>query len=505
MKVFYKPAFFYLILDLLILIVSLYVVLAWFPLTTNSPFTKYSEPSVLFLFSWLVFSFFFNRYRPLRKQQYFRTIAKLFYVSAVNFLVFMVLIHYFFKPYSGFVLLAITIGTFLINYLLLSLYFAYRLAIDYNEVNLKPAKERVNAIVKPANPLDKKSYSQLRSTITKHSDNLVLNFLKKNVDLRSGNTLVFVNNDVANLQMIPNYQYSHIIQLERLNDMRNINKKLSVINEKLPDNGYFICCFESKSTRKKRILDSKPKGLNYIFYFFDFLYKRVMPKIFLTKGLYYFLTAGNNRIFSKVEVLGRLYCYGFRFVQEKKINNLTYIVAQRVKEPTTTQKRIYGPLIRLRRYGRGGEMIEVYKLRTMHPFSEYLQDYIYERNNLSDGGKFYKDIRITTIGHFVRKYWLDELPMVFNLLNGEMKLVGVRPLSRQYFNLYSKKLQVKRTKFKPGLLPPFYADMPGTLEEIQNSEMKYLVACETQGVFITDLKYLIVILKNIFINKARSN
>ena len=95
--------------------------------------------------------------------------------------------------------------------------------------------------------------------------------------------------------------------------------------------------------------------------------------------------------------------------------------------------------------------------------------------------------------------------MVFNLLNGEMKLVGVRPLSRQYFNLYDKKLQVKRTKFKPGLLPPFYADMPGTLEEIQNSEMKYLVACETQGVFITDLKYLIVILKNIFINKARSN
>jgi len=120
------------------------------------------------------------------------------------------------------------------------------------------------------------------------------------------------------------------------------------------------------------------------------------------------------------------------------------------------------------------------------------------------GGKFNKDTRVSTIGGIMRKYWLDELPMIINMLKGEMKLVGVRPLSSQYFNLYSKELQEKRIKFKPGLLPPYYADMPRTLEEIQESEMNYLLACEKKGVFLTDARYFWMILKNILFHQARS-
>ena len=140
----------------------------------------------------------------------------------------------------------------------------------------------------------------------------------------------------------------------------------------------------------------------------------------------------------------------------------------------------------------------------MHPYSEYLQNYVYELNSLNDEGKINKDIRITTMGRLMRKYWIDELPMILNILKGEMKIVGVRPLSMHYFSLYSKELQEKRIKFKPGLLPPFYADMPQSMDEIQASEMKYLVACEQQGEFKTDMKYFLIILKNIIIKKARS-
>ena len=140
----------------------------------------------------------------------------------------------------------------------------------------------------------------------------------------------------------------------------------------------------------------------------------------------------------------------------------------------------------------------------MHPYSEYLQGYIFERNSLKEGGKFNKDFRVTTTGSIMRKYWLDELPMLINLFKGEMKLVGVRPISAQYYSLYSKELQQKRNKFKPGLLPPFYADMPKTLKEIEQSEMKYLLACESKGIFLTDLKYMFLILNNILFKKARS-
>ena len=122
-------------------------------------------------------------------------------------------------------------------------------------------------------------------------------------------------------------------------------------------------------------------------------------------------------------------------------------------------------------------MIRVFKFRTMYPYSEYLQDYIYKNYRLQEGGKFNHDIRINGTGRLMRKYWIDELPMLINLLKGDLKLVGVRPLSKQYMSLYDPDLQQMRFEFKPGLLPPFYADMPKTLPEIQESERKYLTLC----------------------------
>ncbi len=505
MKFFYRPAKIYLIIDVLVLILSFYVVFDWFPLTTNSPFEKYSIASLCYTISWIFFSYLFRRYKPLRKQKYFKSILRLFYTCLFLFILYWALLHNFFKTYSGFVMLTITFGAFLVNYIFQSLYFAYRYAIEYNELLIQPVEKRNNATVKQAVQLDEISYKQLCATISSHSASYVLSFLKQHVDLQSGNTKVYVQSDPETLQMFPNYQFSTIVQLERLNNMRRINRKLSIINEKLADDGVFVCCFESKSTRKKRILKTYPLGINYVIYFLDFLFKRVMPKIFLTRKFYYFITQGQNRIFSKTEVLGRLYCFGFSVILEKKIGKLTYVIAKRVKQSEPAQKRIYGPLIRLRRFGKDGQSFEVYKMRTMHPYSEYLQSYIYTKNSLKEGGKFKKDIRVTNIGSFMRKYWLDELPMILNLLKGEMKLVGVRPLSAQYLSLYNKELQIKRKKHKPGLLPPFYADMPKTIEEIQVSEMNYLLACETKGVFKTDLKYMYFIFKNILIKKARSS
>ena len=505
MRIFYRPSRIYFILDCLILLLSFYVVLDWFPLTTNTPFDKYSYPSLCYSLTWIFSSYLLKRYKPLKKQSYFGTSIRLFYTTCFVFFIYLVLLHFIFKAYSGYVLLTITAGVFIVNYLLLSLYFAYRFAVEYNDITARSVDKRINAVVRPAAKLDEKNYEQLKSTIHSHSSECALRFLQKHVDLSSGNTLVYISTDPGNLEMIPNYQFSTIIQLERLNNMRGVNKKLSIINEKLPDDGIFICCFESKSTRKKRILKNNPRGLNYVFYFFDFLFKRVMPKIFFTRSLYYFITRGNDRIFTKTEVLGRLYCFGFKVILQKKVGQLTYVFAKRVKQPAPVQKRVYGPLIRLRRSGKDGIPFEVYKMRTMHPYSEYLQGYIFDNNSLKEGGKFNKDIRVTTAGGLMRKYWLDELPMVLNLLKGEMKLVGVRPLSAQYFNLYCKELQDKRVKFKPGLLPPFYADLPRTLDEIQDSEMNYLLACEEKGVFRTDSRYMWKILRNILFKKARSS
>jgi lipopolysaccharide/colanic/teichoic acid biosynthesis glycosyltransferase len=140
----------------------------------------------------------------------------------------------------------------------------------------------------------------------------------------------------------------------------------------------------------------------------------------------------------------------------------------------------------------------------MHPYAEYLQEYIYEQNNLKDGGKFKDDFRITSWGRFFRKFWIDELPMAINFLKGEIKLVGVRPLSEQYLSLYSDELKQKRIQAKPGLVPPFYADLPVSLDDIMQSELKYL-NLYNQHPFKTDCSYFLKAVKNIVFKRARTN
>jgi len=64
------------------------------------------------------------------------------------------------------------------------------------------------------------------------------------------------------------------------------------------------------------------------------------------------------------------------------------------------QRFLEGEAYIRKRYGKDGKMFNVYKLRTMHAYSEYLQEYIYKHNHLQDGGKFKNDFRISTEGRF---------------------------------------------------------------------------------------------------------
>jgi lipopolysaccharide/colanic/teichoic acid biosynthesis glycosyltransferase len=102
-----------------------------------------------------------------------------------------------------------------------------------------------------------------------------------------------------------------------------------------------------------------------------------------------------------------------------------------------------------------------------------------------------------------RKLWIDELPMLINWIKGDLKFVGVRPISMQYLSLYSEGHQERRKNFKPGLLPPFYADLPNTIEEIELSEKRYLDAYEKNPIK-TDVRYFFKALNNILIKHKRS-
>lgn len=503
-NIFYKPKLLNIFIDILMLVVAAFIVLELFPLTTNRPYDKYDGAFLGYTLVWMLVSYLSGRYRALKNETYIRASYRLLVVTFIVLISMWALNQYVFAlSYSNFVLYAFTLNLLTIQFVFHLIYYALLYAVEYSE-ELSPTIERINAELKPSADISDEAYQELVATIEEHSGIKLLNCLERKVNLHSGNTYVSFSTNPYNLKSKANYIYSSIIQLEKLNNIRGINDMMAIANEKLPDNGTLICCYESKSTRKKNFMKRFPRYINYAMYTINYLYRRVIPKMFLTRRLYFDITQGKNRILSKAEVYGRLYYTGFEVLSEKKVGELNYVFARRAKQPEPVKHVNYGPLIRLKRMGKNGKVFDVYKMRTMHPYSEYLQKYIYERNHLQDGGKFKRDIRVTTLGKIMRKYWIDEVPMFLNLFKGEMKIVGVRPLSMQFYGLYTKELQQLRIRFKPGLLPPFYADMPKTLEEIEASEMKYLNECVKRGAFITDIKYFFLILKNILINKARS-
>jgi len=103
-----------------------------------------------------------------------------------------------------------------------------------------------------------------------------------------------------------------------------------------------------------------------------------------------------------------------------------------------------------RRTGRGGHRFKMYKLRTMVTNAEELKEKLVHLNGLSyPDFKIAEDPRITRVGNFLRRTSLDELPQIFNVLLGDMTLIGPRPtsFSASTYSLW----HTARLEAKPGI------------------------------------------------------
>jgi lipopolysaccharide/colanic/teichoic acid biosynthesis glycosyltransferase len=99
------------------------------------------------------------------------------------------------------------------------------------------------------------------------------------------------------------------------------------------------------------------------------------------------------------------------------------------------------PIYRQRRIGRHGEAFEMLKLRTMVSGAEH------QGAGLAVN---YGDPRITRVGHILRRFSIDELPNLVNVLRGEMSIVGPRPTIQAQVDQYTP-LQRRRLEVKPGI------------------------------------------------------
>ena len=103
------------------------------------------------------------------------------------------------------------------------------------------------------------------------------------------------------------------------------------------------------------------------------------------------------------------------------------------------------------RIGKGGKRFKIYKFRSMVVNAEELKEKLSGKNEMS--GPMFKmkeDPRVTKVGKFIRKTSVDEFPQLFNILKGEMSLVGPRPsLPKEVMNFDDWMLE--RLEVKPGL------------------------------------------------------
>ena len=104
-----------------------------------------------------------------------------------------------------------------------------------------------------------------------------------------------------------------------------------------------------------------------------------------------------------------------------------------------------------RRYGRNGRIFHMLKFRTMQRNADKLIKQMKEQNEV-DGPifKVRKDPRVTKMGRFLRKYSLDELPQLINVMKGDMSLVGPRPFPIEQIEKEDLK-QLKRLEVRPGI------------------------------------------------------
>ena len=200
-------------------------------------------------------------------------------------------------------------------------------------------------------------------------------------------------------------------------------------------------------------------------------------------------------------MLGRIIKFGFKIIElVDDIDGSMYFLVKKIKEPNLKSRASNGLIYKFPRVGKNGKIIGVYKIRAIHPYSEYLQDYIVNTNGYGVNGKLSNDFRIPSWARFVRRYWLDELPQLVNLLKGEMKFFDLRPVIRLYFQDIPEHLRELRLLQKPGCIPAYVAfNKASSKEAVLMAEESYL-RLPKKGLFV-DFKLILMAVRNILINK----
>jgi lipopolysaccharide/colanic/teichoic acid biosynthesis glycosyltransferase len=153
-------------------------------------------------------------------------------------------------------------------------------------------------------------------------------------------------------------------------------------------------------------------------------------------------------------------------------------------------------LFRCQRLGRGGQPFTMYKFRTMAPGSERALETLLSRNVAQGMVKITDDPRVTPLGRLLRRFSLDELPQLWNVVRGEMSLVGPRPHELGEVSIEDE-LHLQRLRMRPGLtgLWQIRARTDPSLAIRVHCDLEYIARWSLLADFAIALKTIPVVLR----------
>jgi lipopolysaccharide/colanic/teichoic acid biosynthesis glycosyltransferase len=141
------------------------------------------------------------------------------------------------------------------------------------------------------------------------------------------------------------------------------------------------------------------------------------------------------------------------------------------------------PFFFQKRPGKNGKIFTIVKFKTMNDRKD------------KNGNLLPDNERLTTIGRLVRKTSIDEIPQLWNVLTGDMSLVGPRPLLPEYLKLYNK-TQMRRHEVRPGITG--WAQVNGRNAVSWQQKFEYDVWYVDHISFLLDVKILLLTVKKVF-------
>lgn len=137
--------------------------------------------------------------------------------------------------------------------------------------------------------------------------------------------------------------------------------------------------------------------------------------------------------------------------------------------------------------GKDKKLFVLYKLKTMKNSLSLFNER--KRRNDLIFGKLKKDPRIIKNRKFLRRYFIDELPQIINIIKGDMTILGLRAVSEEGFEDMPQNLKQKYIKFKPGLIAIHYLYNANNFKDFYKRREKYLDEKISKGI-ISDIGYM---------------